>query len=54
MSNGTMPKMELGKCCDCQKSFSKGQEYYDIYREEKVIMWCCVECYKKYTDKKKV
>jgi len=54
MTNQTMPSQEIGKCCDCQKFFTKGQEYYDIYREEKVIMWCCLDCYKKYTDKKKI
>lgn len=36
--NSQMPPFELGKCCDCQKPFSKGQGYYEIYREGKVIM----------------
>jgi hypothetical protein len=46
-------KFDLNKCCDCQREFRKGQEYYEIYRKEKMIMWCCLNCYELYTDKKK-
>jgi len=54
MSDQATPKMDLSKCADCQKSFTKGQEYHELYRLDKTVMCFCLDCYKLYTDKKKV
>lgn len=49
-----MLQVDLTKCHECKKPFSKGQEYHEVYREGIVCMNVCIGCHKKYTDKKKV
>ena len=35
---------QLDKCVVCQKSFSKGQEYFNLQKEGKTTMNFCVPC----------
>ena len=53
-TNHQTPPMDLSKCADCQKPFSKGQEYHELYRKDISVMCFCLDCYKLYNDKKKV
>ena len=52
--NQQVPTIDLTKCCDCQKPFTKGQEYYELYRKDRAVMNFCLDCHKLYTEKKKV
>jgi hypothetical protein len=51
---GQMSPVDLTKCHECKKPFSKGQEYHEVYRERIICMNVCLDCHKKYTDEKKV
>jgi hypothetical protein len=54
MPNNQTPPMDFTKCADCKKPFQKGQEYQEFCREDKKVMCFCLDCYKLYSDKRKV
>lgn len=43
----------LDKCVECQKSFSKGQEYFNLQKEGKTTANFCISCQNKYSLEKK-
>ena len=51
MSNQWKPPLD--KCVECQKSFSKGQEYWNLQKEGITTMNVCDFCQKKHTLEKK-
>ena len=55
MSESQMPPVDLNKCAECKKPFSKGQEYWELFRKDikEVSMNSCLPCWDKYETKKK-
>ena len=51
MSNQWMPPLD--KCAECQKPFSKSQEYWNLQKEGITTMNFCVLCQNKYSLEKK-
>jgi len=51
--NQTSPPVELDKCADCKKPFSKGQEYWSLIYQGKAVMSSCLTCWEKYSTEKK-
>lgn len=47
------PIPPLDKCAECHKSFSKGQEYWELKRDGVIVMNSCVPCWDKHTFEKK-
>ena len=43
----------LNSCCNCQKSFGKGQEYWNLQKEGKTTMNICEPCQNKHSLEKK-
>ena len=51
MSNQWTPPLD--KCAECQKSFSKGQEYWNLQKEGTTTANFCFPCQNKYSLEKK-
>ena len=51
-----IPPVDLNKCSECKKPFSKGQEYWEIKHkhEAKVFMNSCLPCWDKWATEKKI
>ena len=43
------PIPPLNKCAECQKPFSKDEEYWELKREGIIVMNSCVSCWDKHT-----
>ena len=48
-----MWKLDLNKCINCQKLFSKGQEYWNLQKEGTTTANFCLPCQNKYSLEKK-
>ncbi|RHZ35917.1 hypothetical protein [endosymbiont GvMRE of Glomus versiforme] len=50
-----MPPVDLNKCCECKKSFTKGQEYWELKdkHKNKVSMNSCLTCWDKWVTEQK-
>ena len=54
MSNNQPPIPPKEICVNCQKLFSKGQEYWELTRKGQFCMNSCVPCWEEFDTKKKV